>query len=126
MAAVDGVNAMAEESSDKRTPLWVTAIPLWVATIAVAGTAVGAWFSRQSHQYDVDTKMIELSIGILRADVTEETKPLREWAIDVVDKRAGFQFNEAQRAALLKEPLPLDPGYTSYDYPASRPPSARH
>jgi hypothetical protein len=53
--------------------------------------------------------MIELSIGILRTEPMPETTPLREWAIDVIDKRANFRFNAAQRAALLKKPLPFKP-----------------
>jgi len=67
-------------------------------------------FGYFSHQYDLDAKMIELSIGILRAEPTPETTPLREWAIDVIDKRANFKFNAAQRAALLKRQLPFKGG----------------
>jgi hypothetical protein len=33
--------------------------------------------------------------------------PLREWAIDTIDKRAKFLFSEVQRAALLKRELPF-------------------
>ena len=40
-------------------------------------------FTYLSRQNDLNAKMIELSISILRADVQEETLPLREWAIDV-------------------------------------------
>jgi hypothetical protein len=51
--------------------------------------------------------MIELSVGILRSEPTPETTPLREWAIDVIDKRAQFKFNAIQRAVLLKKELPF-------------------
>jgi hypothetical protein len=50
--------------------------------------------------------MIELSLDILRAPVKEETEPLRHWAVDVIDRHAKIHFNEAQRAALLKDRLP--------------------
>jgi hypothetical protein len=98
------MTAMAKESSDKRTAVWA-------AFAGVAGAAIGAGitsgFGYLSHQYDLDAKMIELSVGILRAEVTQETIPLRQWAIDVMDKRANFHFDQEQRAVLLKQPLPF-------------------
>src|SRR6266480_1874843 len=74
---------------------------------AIVGAAVSGVFNYLSHRGDLDAKMIELSVGILRAAPTPETTPLREWAIDVTDKRARFEFDEAQRAALLKQELPF-------------------
>ena len=83
----------------------------WIAlagTIgAIAGAVVSGLFNYLSHRGDLDAKMIELSVGILRATPTPETTPLRQWAIDVIDKRARFEFDEAQRAALLKQELPF-------------------
>jgi hypothetical protein len=78
----------------------------------VLGPGVTGWFNYVSHQGDIDAKMIELSVGILRAEPTPETIPLREWAIDVIDKRAKFSFNAAQRAALLKRELPFKGGWS--------------
>lgn len=81
------------------------------------GAIITGGFSYFSHQRDLDAKMIELSVGILRADPKPETEPLREWAINVINKRAGFQFNAQQRAILLKKPLPFKGGYNlgAYD-----------
>jgi hypothetical protein len=110
---------MATEPSD--APERKDRTPLWVAIAGIVGVAIGAWingrYNEASHQHDLNAKMIELSISILRADVQEETLPLREWAIDVMDKRANFQFNDAQRAVLLKQPLPSygSDYYPSYD-----------
>jgi hypothetical protein len=80
----------------------------------VAGAAVTGAFNYFDHQRDLDAKMIELSVGILRSTPTPETIPLREWAIDVIEKRAQFKFTAAQRAALLKQELPFKGG--SFDY----------
>ena len=74
---------------------------------AIAGAAISGVFNYLNHRGDLDAKMIELSVGILRSAPTPETTPLREWAIDVIDKRARFEFDEAQRAALLKQELPF-------------------
>jgi hypothetical protein len=79
----------------------------------ILGAAVTGAFNYLSHQGDFDAKMIELSVGILRAAPTPETIPLREWAIDVIDNRAKFNFNSAQRAALLNKPLPFKGAFDS-------------
>jgi hypothetical protein len=79
----------------------------------VAGAAITGTFNHLDHKGDFDAKMIELSVGILRAEPTPETIPLREWAIDVINKRAGFNFNPAQQAALLNKPLPFKGAFDS-------------
>jgi hypothetical protein len=89
---------------------------LTLAIVGLLGGIVGASitgaFSYFSHRDDLDAKMIELSVGILRTEPTAGTGPLREWAIDVIDKRAKFPFNDAQRTALLTKQLP----YQSIDW----------
>jgi hypothetical protein len=82
----------------------------------VAGAAITGAFNYLDHQRDLDAKMIELSVGILRAAPTPETVPLREWAVDVIENRAQFKFNATQRAALLKEELPFKGDWLS-EYP---------
>jgi 6-phosphogluconate dehydrogenase len=87
----------------------------WGAAIAaaIAGALVGALgtlatgvLNYWNHQNDIDTQMIELSISVLRAKPTEGTTPLREWAINTIEKRAHFDFTNQQKQVLLKEPLP--------------------
>jgi hypothetical protein len=89
----------------------------WIAAAGVVGALAGALvtgaFNYFGHKSDLDAKMIELSVGILRAEPTPETSPLREWAIDVIDKRANFSFNAAQRATLLKKELPFKGSFSS-------------
>jgi len=58
------------------------------------------------HKGDVDEKMIELRIGILRAKPSPETGPLRDWAITTIEKRGDFNFNAEQKTALRKQELP--------------------
>jgi hypothetical protein len=83
--------------------------PIAIAGVigAVAGAVATGAFNYLDHKADIDAKMIELGVGILRAEPTDETRPLRQWAIDVIEKRADFKFDEAQRAALLKQELPF-------------------
>jgi hypothetical protein len=95
---------MEPESSPDRLPWW---LGLAGVVGAIVGAAITGGLNYIGHEGDVDARMIELSVGILRAQPTPETIPLREWAIDVIDKRAKFSFNDAQRAALLKKELPF-------------------
>ncbi len=88
---------------------------LWVALAGVVGALTGAvitgGFNYLSHQHDLDAKMIELSIGILRADPTDGDKRLREWAIDVMEKRANFKFNDELREDLINRQVPFKGEY---------------
>jgi hypothetical protein len=97
---------MAESSSGSSG--WTVAF--FAAIGGIIGSLIIGYFNYAGHQGDLDAKMIELSVGILRTEPTPGTGPLREWAIDVIDKRAKFPFNEAQRSALLTKQLPFEPG----------------
>jgi hypothetical protein len=55
-------------------------IALVVALVGLAGVIGGAvitsYFNHLDKKADVDTKMIELSVGILRAEATDQTRPM--------------------------------------------------
>jgi hypothetical protein len=100
---ISALDAMAPKATD-HSPWWLA----FAAVVgAIGGAAITGGFNYVDHQGDLDAKMIELGVGILRAGPTPETVPLREWAIDVIQKRAKFSFNEAQRNALLNKELPF-------------------
>jgi hypothetical protein len=80
-----------------------------VAIVSAIGLVAVAIITGLSHQGDIDAKMIELSVGILRSEPTQDTQPLRAWAIAEMEKR-GAKFTEEQRAVLLKQELPFKPG----------------
>ena len=53
-----------------------------------------------------DIRLVELGIGILRADPTkEEVAPARGWALDVIEKYSDVTFQREDRLLLLKKPL---------------------
>lgn len=82
-------------------------LALVIAVVGALGVVAGNWINAESHKGDIDAKLIELSVGILRTAPTKETGPLREWAIDVIEKRGDFNFSDAQRAVLLNQELPF-------------------
>jgi hypothetical protein len=52
--------------------------------------------------HQVDSKLLEMSVGILREPAKADDDPIRSWAIRVVEKKSGVAFTDPQRAALLK------------------------
>jgi hypothetical protein len=57
---------------------------------------------------ELDIKMIELGVGILRAGPQETgMTAAREWAIDLIQEYSGLKFSDAARTELLKNALPV-------------------
>ncbi len=71
------------------------------------GSLVTAWFGYIGHSQDLDVKMVEIGIGILRAPADDDIASIRSWALDVIEKKSGFPFTREQREVLLKKPLDL-------------------
>jgi hypothetical protein len=89
-----------------------------VAAIGLAGVVIGAlitgYFQWWSSKQQTDTRLVEMAIGVLRAQPKEEEehlKALRNWAIKVVEDRSGTQFSEKEREALQKYALPYEPKF---------------
>jgi hypothetical protein len=96
-----------------------TSLAVWISLAGVCGTVLGATLSPVVNYFvnerQMDVKMVEIGIGILRAPPVEDIAVIRSWAVDVIEKSSGRKFTEAQRAALLKTELPwVDPGFTDY------------
>ena len=92
-------------------PPKVSPITVWTPLAAVFGLLIGslvtAWFGYIGHSRDLDVKMVEIGIGILRAPADDDIASIRSWALDVIEKKSGFFFTEEQREVLLKKPLDL-------------------
>jgi hypothetical protein len=69
---------------------------------AVAGTLAMPYVSGMTIERPLDTKTIEMAVGILREPVRVDEDPMRSWAIKVVEKKSGIAFSDAQRTTLLK------------------------
>lgn len=72
-------------------------IGLWSAVVTYK-----AWFDERN------ARLVEIGIGVLRDDPTkgEAIKPVREWAMKLIDANAGVKFSDEARAALLGKPFP--------------------
>jgi hypothetical protein len=86
-----------------------TRAALWVSIGGFVGTVLGATIAPLvnywTNERQMDVKMVEIGIGILRAPPKDDIAVMRSWAIDVIEKSSGRKFSEAQRAALLKQEL---------------------
>lgn len=69
---------------------------------AVAGTLAVPYVGGMTIERPLDTKTIEMAVGILREPVRVDEDPMRSWAIKVVEKKSGIAFSDAQRTTLLK------------------------
>jgi hypothetical protein len=82
----------------------------------VVGTLLGATVAPLvnylTNERQMDVKMVEIGLGILRAEPKEDIAAIRGWAIDIIEKSSGRKFTEAQRAVLLKQELPWNSGFT--------------
>lgn len=102
-ATVSVGDKMAHSKTADRSAWWLAVV---AAVGALAGAGITGAFNYLGQKSDLDGKMIELSISVLRAKPTPGSEPLRAWAIDVIQKRGNFTFDQAQQQALLKEALP--------------------
>lgn len=99
-------NVVEHKGSDRSG--WRAAVGAAIAgaLVGVVGTLATGILNYWSHQNDLDTQMITLSVDVLRAKPTDTTIPLREWAIESIEKRANFNFTNDQKEALIKQALP--------------------
>ena len=83
-------------------------------TLAAFADIAGAMFGftaavATSKDEELRVHLVEIAIGILRADPKEDVASARGWAIDVIEKDSGDSFNAA-RAAHLRKPIKPDLG----------------
>jgi hypothetical protein len=102
------------KTTTDRSAWWLAvAGAIGIVTGAVGGAAVTGMFNHIDHASDLDAKMIQLTVSILRSKPDAETMPLRTWAIDTLQRRARFKFTDQQIAVLENQKLPGDDSYYS-------------
>lgn len=86
---------------------WKTLILATVPALVGGGVVVGGieYLSKDREQ---DIRMVEIGLGILRADpVEKQISPAREWAIRLIEKHSGEEFNSEDKRLLLTNPINL-------------------
>jgi hypothetical protein len=88
------------------------------AGLALIGAAISGFYTYANRNRELDIRLVEIGIGILRADPKETNlKAARGWAVQVIEDYSKVKFSEADRAALLEQPLLYRPATagTFYD-----------
>jgi hypothetical protein len=84
---------------------------LWLSIAALAGTILGGTaaplVNYWTNERQMDIKMVEIGVSILRAPPNDDIALIRSWAIDTIENSSGRKFTPAQRAALVKQELPV-------------------
>jgi len=75
------------------------------AILALVGVYITGWFTYTSKDEELKVHLVEIAIGILRADPKEDVAPARSWAIDIIERDSGVKFEPEDRAALLHKPI---------------------
>lgn len=94
----------------KKTNWWEFTFPQ-IATISVAilgslASLGGAYLSYTQGNRELDVKLVEIGIGILRSDPSQtQVKAAREWAVEIIEKSSGTKFSAADRLELIQKPL---------------------
>jgi hypothetical protein len=88
-----------------------------VAGLALAGAVATGWFGFASKDQELRVHLVEIAIGILRADPSkEDVAPARQWAIDIIERDSGVKFTPEDRAALLHKAVKtIDYGGGGFD-----------
>ena len=86
----------------------------------IAAVATG-WFSFASKDKELRIHLVEIAIGILRADPSkEDVAPVRNWAMDAIDQYSGLRkFTTPKRDAMTHKPIDVK-GYPGLGAPGLR------
>jgi hypothetical protein len=88
----------------------------WVAVLGTLAALVGAlgvfgagfataYYGFESKDEELRVHLVEIAIGILRADPKEDVAPARGWAIETIENNSGVKFSDEDRKALLHKPI---------------------
>ena len=96
-------------------------LSIGISTLAAGCAAV--WFSFVVWQGNTNARLVEIGVGVLRADPKkdESARIAREWAIDLIEANSGSaKFSGEARRKLLDNALNYQPTYSygpdGYDY----------
>ncbi|MFO1125810.1 MAG: hypothetical protein U1E25_11355 [Methylocystis sp.] len=85
-----------------RAALLMSAFALLVALVSGAAYFYAAWPVASGKNRELDIKLVEVGIAILRADPKDEnTAKIRRWAIELVEKNSREAFTPEEKVEML-------------------------
>jgi len=87
------------------------------AILALVGVYVTGWFNYASKDEELRVHLVDIAIGILRSDPKDEgIKPIREWAMDIIDRNSGIQLSKVlEHVVPVSKVRPGDLAYVGPD-----------
>lgn len=85
---------------------------LAAVVIPVVIAVVGHAYTRAIREREIQGRLVELAIGILKEIPAEENRELRRWAVDVIDRFSGVRFPLKAKTDLIERlslPVQLTP-----------------
>ncbi len=99
-----------------RAALLTSVFALFVAFVSGAASFYAAWTVASGKSRELDLKLVEVGIAILRADPNDEnTAKIRHWAIELVEKNAHEAFTLEEKAEMLGKAVKAK-GYDNWSY----------
>src|SRR5688572_8173771 len=87
------------------------------AVIPIVLALVGYWVSAALKEREVQGKFVEMAVAILKEPANPDTRLLRTWATEVIDKYSGVPLSSQTKAQLIdKLRLPPEIGWESRPY----------
>jgi hypothetical protein len=84
------------------------------AVIPIVLALVGYWFSAGLKEREAQGKFVEMAVAILKEPANEETRPLRAWATQVIDRYSGVPLSPKTKEQLIEKlRLPPEIGWES-------------
>jgi hypothetical protein len=78
---------------------------LIAAGFGLVGGLIGGALDYVVREREINVKMVEIAVGLLREDPKGRLQPAREWAVQVIDDNSDTPLSDAARQALLNCPV---------------------
>lgn len=66
----------------------------------------GNALSSSLKEREINIKLVEMAISVLRAEPSKDTDILRGWTVQIIDKLSGVPLSEEVKKELLRKRLP--------------------
>ena len=89
---------------------WFASETVIVAVITALVAAIGGSYATSENaagkNRELDIKLVEIGIGILRADPKDEKMAsIRRWAIEIIERNSRVPFSENEKTELLNKKI---------------------
>lgn len=72
-----------------------------IVAIPVVTLVVGNSYTKAIKEREIQSKFVELAVGILSEEPSEENKNIRNWSIDVINQYSGVEISKETRTDLI-------------------------